>query len=109
MTNDITFDENKYQIKSRTILGQAEVPGMTRFLLRKGIVKNEKAAQMTLLWSAIIFLGVSLIIFSVFIFDIRFTQGKPEDPEAVMRRQAVKEKVLEMRNGKINNTSGLTQ
>ena len=47
--NNFTFDENKYQIKSRVILGQSKVPGMTKFLIQKGIVKTEKTAHTLML------------------------------------------------------------
>ncbi len=43
--NNITFESDKFKYKSRVILGQTQVPGMTKFLLGKGIVKNEKQAM----------------------------------------------------------------
>ncbi len=44
MSTEISFDEDKYKIKSRVVLGKPQVPFMIRFLVNKKIVKNEKTA-----------------------------------------------------------------
>ena len=60
--SDITFnDNNNFKYKSRVILGQAEVPKMTRFLMSKGIVKDEKQA------TGILFL-ITLLSFSFTVY-----------------------------------------
>ena len=62
--SEITFnDNNNFKYKSRVILGQAEVPKMTKFLMSKGIVKNEKQA------TGILFL-ITLLCFSLSIYLI---------------------------------------
>ena len=106
MTNDITFDENKYKIKSRTILGQAEVPGMTRFLLRKGIVKGEKGAHVFLLGIASLFFAVAIYVFAVFVFDVEIGGAKgPTQEELQANRDRMEQGRLERRNNQNNATS----
>ncbi len=60
--NNITFESDKFKYKSRVILGQTQVPGMTKFLLGKGIVKNEKQAMSILSITTVLFLGLSIFI-----------------------------------------------
>ncbi len=60
--NNITFESDKFKYKSRVILGQTQVPGMTKFLLGKGIVKNEKKAMIILSITTVLFLGLSIFI-----------------------------------------------
>ncbi len=72
LTEDsISFDENKYKIKSRVIFGQAEVPKMITFLTTKGIVKNEKQAKMVLLGATTCFFIASIVVFMVYVLDVR--------------------------------------
>ncbi len=71
-TENITFDnDTNYKFKSRAVFGQAEVPGMTRFLLRKGIVKSEKMATNVLAACTILFLMAAAWVMAVFVFDIQ--------------------------------------
>ncbi len=60
--NNITFESDKFKYKSRVILGQTQVPGMTKFLLGKGIVKNEKQAMSILSITTVLFLGLTIFI-----------------------------------------------
>ncbi len=60
--NNITFESDKFKYKSRVILGQTQVPGMTKFLLGKGIVKNEKQAMRILSITTVLFLGLTIFI-----------------------------------------------
>ena len=73
--NDLTFDESKYKIKSKVILGQAEVPGITKFLLRKGIVKSERQALLLT-----IILILTMLSATVYIVYTNFFK-KPQLPE----------------------------
>ncbi|MBC7982068.1 hypothetical protein H7X65_03250 [Candidatus Parcubacteria bacterium] len=110
-TENITFEnDNNFKYKSRVVFGQAEVPGMVRFLMRKGIVKNEKTAQTFMVGAIIAFFVSSLIVFAIFVFDVRLPGSAPkEDPEAAMQRETTNERRQQMRNNQINNTANTTQ
>ena len=60
--SSIEFDESKFKLKSRRILGEPEVPGMIKFLVVRGIVKSERQAIGALLTCV-----VTLILLSIFI------------------------------------------
>ncbi len=62
--SSITFDESKFKIKSRRILGELEVPTMIKLLVNKRIVKNEKQAI-----SLMLIFVVVLIIATIFFFN----------------------------------------
>jgi hypothetical protein len=64
MSADISFDENKYKIKSHVVLGQPESPKMVRYLISKGIVKSEKQALNILL--ILMLISISLTIFIIY-------------------------------------------
>ncbi len=65
--NNLTFEGDQFKYKSRVILGQSEVPKMTRFLMSKGIVKNEKQATTVLFLITLISFSLSgYIIYSNF-------------------------------------------
>jgi hypothetical protein len=72
--SSITFDESKFTIKSRRILGELEVPTMIKVLVNRHIVKNEKQAVTLMLALVVI-----LIIISIFLFT-KFTAVKPAIP-----------------------------
>ncbi len=74
MSTDISFDENQYKLKSRSILGQPQVPGVINFMLRTKIVKNEKQA-----FVVIVFLTTSFFIASFYITYNSFLK-QPEIP-----------------------------
>jgi hypothetical protein len=75
MTTEISFEENKYQIKSRSILGESQVPAMTKFLLNKGIVKTEKTAHILLIIISLLFFSFAMFIFSYYVLDIKITES----------------------------------
>lgn len=56
--NQYVFDESKFKIRSRSILGKPEVPSIIKFLIIKKIIKKEKYALM-LIFSFIV-LSISL-------------------------------------------------
>ena len=58
----IQFDESQFKLRSRRILGEPEVPGIIRFLVTKGIVKNENQAVTVLIGLVLIIGGVSVYI-----------------------------------------------
>lgn len=60
----ITFEESKFKIKSRRILGELEVPTMIRLLVNKRIVKNEKQAI-----SLMLIFVILLILTTIFFFN----------------------------------------
>lgn len=64
MPPEITFDDTKYKIRSRaiTILGAPEVPTMIKFLVKKGIAKNEKQAVIIISIMIVLFIGVSIYL-----------------------------------------------
>jgi hypothetical protein len=62
--NQVQFHEdNELHIKSRRLLGEPETPSMIRFLLRTGVVKNEKEALYILI--AVVVVALSSTIFLI--------------------------------------------
>ena len=57
--------------KSRSIIGDYTSPKMIRFILKTGIVKNEKAAGAVLVGISVLFFALSILVF----FKINY-QGK---------------------------------
>jgi hypothetical protein len=62
--NQVQFEEdnNEFHIRSRRLFGEPETPTMVRFLLRTGIVKNEKQALYILVGIVIIALAVTIFL-----------------------------------------------
>jgi len=97
--SNIVFDE--FKIKSRSILGQSESPAMIRYLMKKGIVKNEKSANGILLGVIVVSLLASAYVFAVFVFDINVgTNNVPQQTEEVRARR---EEIQKIRQQRINN------
>jgi hypothetical protein len=70
--SEISFHEdNEFHIRSRKLLGEPETPSMIRFLLRTGIVKDEKQALYVLI-------GVIVVALSSTVFLIRSEFSNPE-------------------------------
>jgi len=65
-------EENEFHIRSRRLLGEPETPSMIRFLLRTGVVKNEKQAVSILI-------GVILVALSATFFIVRGGVGAGGD------------------------------
>lgn len=61
---NITFDESKYKIKSRALLGVPEVPTAIRVLVSKGIVKNENQALVFILSFVVVLIVLSVVFVS---------------------------------------------
>ena len=64
--SDIQFDTDQVQYRSRTVLGQAQVPGMAAWLVKKGVIKDEAQAGKVLVALAIFNLVVAALIFYYF-------------------------------------------
>lgn len=58
---DITFNDNN-NYKSKSILSTSQTPGMAKFLINKGIVKNEKQARGILLTIIMVFFISSFVL-----------------------------------------------
>ncbi len=101
--NNITFDEDKYKIKSRSIFGQAEVPKMILFLTNKGIVKTESQAKAVLLGLTTCFFVASIVVFAVFVLDVRIGgQSGGITPEQLQENRDRFQQIIN--NGKNANT-----
>lgn len=96
--DDIQFDE--FKIKPKAVLNQPQTSGMVRFLISKGIVKNEKQANYLLMAVTILFFISSIYIFITYVFDISILNKKSKlSPEQV---RINKERLQQMM--KNNNT-----
>lgn len=61
-SDNFSFDESKFKIRSRAILGAPEVPTMIRVLVKNKIVKTENQAVAVLLSVVAVFIGVSVFL-----------------------------------------------
>lgn len=103
--SEITFnDNNNFKYKSRVILGQSEVPKMTKFLIGKGIVKNEKSAQNLLLWVTVSFLLASVYVFAIYVFDVQIGQTNviTEEQKDIRKKVQIMRQQYDIKN---SNTS----
>ena len=67
---DIEFiEDNDLHIKTQRVLGNSQKPGMIRFLLCTGIVKNEKQAIITLISLIAIMLLSTILITNILLFN----------------------------------------
>lgn len=107
--SEISFEENKYKIKSRSIFGQAEVPKMITFLTNKGIVKNERQAKAVLLGLTACFFIASVVVFMVFVLDVRlFDRAPTPTPEQIQMREERMQKMQQVREQIQNSTNKTT-
>ncbi len=79
-SSSLTFDESKFKLRSRKLLGQPEVPTMIRFLVTKGFVKNEGQAV-----GALLTLCVLVIVATVYVFSSSDVQPAVMDPTIVQQ------------------------
>lgn len=86
-TNNLTFESDKFKYKSRTILSTPQVPGMTKFLMNKGIVKNERQAIILMFAITIIFSGLSIYMAKKTFSDTYIS--KPLNSEQLLNLPAV--------------------
>ena len=101
-TSDISFEDNSFKFKSRTILSESTVPGLTRFLLKKGIVKNEKQANIFMIFMSIVFFCLAVYVFAFYVFDVRISNNI-NDSEAMKEKiQLNKERVQKLRDQQLN-------
>ena len=107
--SEISFEENKYKVKSRSIFGQAEVPKMITFLTNKGIVKNERQAKAVLLGLTACFFIASVVVFMVFVLDVRlFNRAPTPTPEQIQKRQENRERFEKLKQESQNSTNNTT-
>lgn len=64
--SDIQFETDQVQYRSRSVLGQAQVPGMAAWLMRMGIIKKESQSGNVLI--GIIFLNLILTGLVIYFF-----------------------------------------
>jgi hypothetical protein len=100
--NNLTFENDTFKYKSRVILGQAEVPKMTKFLMSKGIAKSEKTANILLLSITTLSLLLSIYVFAVFVFDVQLFNTTPEQ---LQLREEARERFNQIREKRQNNTN----
>jgi len=62
--DSFSFDESKFKIRSRAILGAPEIPTMIRVLVKGGLAKTENQAVAILLGITIAMVGVSVFFIS---------------------------------------------
>lgn len=60
----IEFDESKFKLRSRRILGAPEVPTMVKFLVNNKFVKNENQAVAVLLGLCLLIIAATIVIFN---------------------------------------------
>ncbi len=59
MSSEITFNDSKYKVRPRTLVGTSEVPGMIKFLVINRIVKNESQAKAVILGVVVLLISIS--------------------------------------------------
>ncbi len=62
-SGNLTFDESKFKLRSRRILGQPEIPSMIKFLVTRGVVKTENQAVAVTLVVCILIIVATVLIF----------------------------------------------
>ncbi len=87
--SEISFDENRYKIKSHVILGQPESPAIIKSLINHGLVKNEKQAQYL-----IFFIIFTCLSSSVFIIYNNFFKA-PDIPLATDEQQMMVDQLIQ--------------
>lgn len=68
MPIEFESDQFQNQFRSRTVLGQPQVPGMASWLMKKGIIKNESSAGKILIGIVVFNFLVMIILFYYFVF-----------------------------------------
>lgn len=64
-SSGMQFDESKFKLRSRAILGAPEIPTMIRFLVSKNIVKTENQAVAVMLTLCLLIIAATVIIFQL--------------------------------------------
>jgi hypothetical protein len=78
--NSVDFmEDNEFHIKSRRLLGEPTTPSMVRFLLRSGVVKNEKQALLVLI-------GVVIAVLALTFYLGNILLGSPDGPTYIEDR-----------------------
>lgn len=104
--NNISFDTDNTRFKSRTILGSPQTPGMTKFLINKGLVKDEKQANSLMIIITILFLLAAVYVFAKYVFEVNLFNKQPElTQEQIQRREEITERLEQLRQQRSNNTN----
>lgn len=81
--SEVQFDnENDFQFKSRSVLGDYQKPGLVSWLQKKGIVKDDKGAQIALISITLICFSLALL---VFFYDDIFTSNEVITEEEILK------------------------
>jgi len=103
--NNISFDDN-LNFKSRSILGSPQTPGMTKFLINKGLVKNEKQANSLMIIITILFLLVAVYVFAKYVFEVDVFNKTPEPTlEQMQMREEAEQRFEQLKQQRSNNTN----
>lgn len=68
MPIEFESDQFQNQYRSRTVLGQPQVPGMASWLMKKGIIKQESSAGNVLIGIIVFNFLAMVILFYYFVF-----------------------------------------
>lgn len=68
MSVEFESDQFQNQYRSRTVLGQPQVPGMASWLMKKGIIKDESKAGNLLIGIVVFNLALTAFLIYYFIF-----------------------------------------
>ena len=66
MSIEFEGDFTPAQFRSRTVLGQPQMPGMAAWLIKKGIIKSENGAKGVLI--GIVFMNIILTFLVIYLF-----------------------------------------
>ena len=103
--NNISFDDN-LNFKSRTILSSPQTQGMTKFLINKGLVKDEKQANSILVIITILFLLAAIYIFAAYVFEVNLFNKQPElTEEQIQTIEEAKVRFEQLNQQRSNNTN----
>lgn len=91
---DLQFDEDKYgsSFQSRSILGEARSPAMIRFILKTGLIKDEKKAGYFLIALSLVFFALTAYISYALILNKGGSSVKLT-PQQIQQRQKFQERV----------------
>ena len=62
-SSGMSFDESKFKLRSRAVLGDPEVPTVIRFLVTKNIVKTENQAVVVMLAACVLIIATTVFVF----------------------------------------------
>ena len=110
---DVEFNDKNIYMKNNDIYNMRNPSRskMSDFLIRKGIVKDEKQANVLLLIFSVFILIISIFIFSKYVFRININPGNKSNeselnldqtPEDIERLNELRQQILDQENTKNN-------